>query len=102
VVLAANIVGHDMTVLELGAVVLTATLVSIGTAGVPGAGLIGLTILLQQAGLPLETVALVAGVDVILGMGATMINITDDLVGGHLSGESAMRLLGPCPEARRG
>lgn len=88
VVLAANIVGHDMSMLELGAIVLTATFVSIGTAGVPGAGLIGLTILLQQAGLPLETVALVAGVDVILGMGATMLNITGDLAGVHLIDKS--------------
>ena len=102
VVLAANIVGHDMTVLELGAVVLTATLVSIGTAGVPGAGLIALTILLQQAGLPLETVALVAGVDVILGMGATMINITGDLVGAHLIDKSEKRIVAPSAESREG
>ncbi|HJA61189.1 MAG TPA: dicarboxylate/amino acid:cation symporter, partial [Candidatus Brevibacterium intestinavium] len=102
VVLAANIVGHDMTVLELGAVVLTATFVSIGTAGVPGAGLIGLTILLQQAGLPLETVALVAGVDVILGMGATMINITGDLVGVHLIDKSEKRIVAPSAESREG
>ena len=102
VVLAANIVGHDMTVLELGAVVLTATLVSIGTAGVPGAGLIGLTILLQQAGLPLETVALVAGVDVILGMGATMINITGDLVGVHLIDKSEKRIVAPSTDSREG
>lgn len=92
VVLAANIVGHHMSVLELGAIVLTATFVSIGTAGVPGAGLIGLTILLQQAGLPLETVALVAGVDVLLGMGATMLNITGDLVGVHLIDKSEKRI----------
>lgn len=92
VVLAANIAGHDMSLLELGAIVLTATFVSVGTAGVPGAGLIGLTILLQQAGLPLETVALVAGVDVILGMGATMINITGDLVGAHLIDKSEKRI----------
>src|SRR5699024_10027208 len=102
VVLAANTVGHDMTVLELGAVVLTATFVSIVTAGVPGAGLIGLTILLQQAGLPLETVALVAGVDVILGMGATMINITGDLVGVHLIDKSEKRIVAPSAELREG
>jgi Na+/H+-dicarboxylate symporter len=102
VVLAANTVGHDMSVLELGAIVLTATFVSIGTAGVPGAGLIGLTILLQQAGLPLETVALVAGVDVLLGMGATMINITGDLVGVHLIDKSEKRVVAPSPESREG
>lgn len=92
VVLAANIVGHDMSMLELGVIVLTATFVSIGTAGVPGAGLIGLTILLKQAGLPIETVALVAGVDVILGMGATMLNITGDLVGVHIIDKSERRI----------
>lgn len=91
VVLAANIVGRDMSMLELGVIVLTATFVSIGTAGVPGAGLIGLTILLKQAGLPMETVALVAGVDVILGMGATGLNITGDLVGTHLIDKSEKR-----------
>lgn len=84
VVLAANMVGYSMSVTELALLVLTATLVSIGTAGVPGAGLIGLTILLNQAGLPLDIVALVAGVDVILGMGATMLNVTGDLVGTHI------------------
>lgn len=91
VVLAANIAGQDMTAPELGAIVLTATFVSIGTAGVPGAGLIGLTILLTQAGLPIETVGLIAGVDVILGMGATMLNITGDLTGAHLIDKSERR-----------
>jgi Na+/H+-dicarboxylate symporter len=43
-----------------------------------------LTILLRQAGLPLNVVALVAGVDVILGMGCTMTNVTGDLVGAHI------------------
>ncbi|WP_081416867.1 dicarboxylate/amino acid:cation symporter [Arthrobacter castelli] len=88
VVLAANIVGREMSVPELIGIVLTATLVSIGTAGVPGAGLIGLTILLTQAGLPIDIVALVAGVDVILGMGATMLNVTSDLAGTHIIDKS--------------
>lgn len=88
VVLAANIVGRDMSIPELIGIVLTATLVSIGTAGVPGAGLIGLTILLIQAGLPIDIVALVAGVDVILGMGATMLNITSDLAAAHIIDKS--------------
>lgn len=88
VVLAANIVGREMSIPELIGIVLTATLVSIGTAGVPGAGLIGLTILLTQTGLPIDIVALVAGVDVILGMGATMLNVTSDLVGAHVIDKS--------------
>jgi proton glutamate symport protein len=59
-------------------IVLTATLASIGTAGVPGAGLIMLTMVLQSVGLPLEGLALVAGIDRILDMARTTINITGD------------------------
>lgn len=91
VVLAANIAGQDMSLAALAGIVLTATLVSIGTAGVPGAGLIGLTILLTEAGLPTEIVALVAGVDAILGMGATMLNITSDLTAAHIINASENR-----------
>ena len=62
--------GHYITI------IITATLASIGTAGVPGAGLIMLTLVLQQVGLPLEGVALIAGVDRILDMARTCINVT--------------------------
>lgn len=100
VVLAANIAGREMSLLELGAIVLTATVVSIGTAGVPGAGLIGLTILLTQTGLPLEIVALVAGIDVILGMGATMLNITGDFTVTHLIDRSERRIRAKSPASQ--
>jgi Na+/H+-dicarboxylate symporter len=59
-------------------IVLTATLASIGTAGVPGAGLIMLTLVLTAVGLPLEGAALVAGIDAILDMARTCINIVGD------------------------
>ncbi|MGI5998990.1 MAG: dicarboxylate/amino acid:cation symporter, partial [Lutispora sp.] len=59
-------------------VVLTATLASIGTAGVPGAGLIMLTMVLQAVGLPLEGLALIAGIDRVLDMARTAINVTGD------------------------
>ncbi len=62
---------------QLG-ILLTATLGSIGTAGVPGAGLIMLTLVTTQAGLPLEGVAMIAGIDAILDMIRTSINITGD------------------------
>ncbi len=62
---------------QLG-ILLTATLASIGTAGVPGAGLIMLTLVLTQAGLPVEGVALVAGIDAVLDMARTAINVTGD------------------------
>ena len=56
-------------------IVLTATLASIGTAGVPGAGLIMLTLVLSAVGLPLEGAALVAGIDAVLDMARTSINV---------------------------
>lgn len=59
-------------------VILTATLASIGTAGVPGAGLIMLTMVLQSVGLPLEAIALIAGIDRILDMIRTTVNVTGD------------------------
>ena len=59
-------------------VILTATLASIGTAGVPGVGLITLALVLQQVGLPVEGIALIIGVDRLLDMIRTAINVTGD------------------------
>ncbi len=59
-------------------IVVTATLASIGTAGVPGAGLIMLTMVLTSVGLPIEGIALVAGIDVILDAARTCLNVTGD------------------------
>ena len=78
-VFAANLVGQTLTIAEQVSVLVIAVLVSIGTAGVPGAGLIMLTIILNQLGLPLSVVGFVAGVDPILGRIATMNNVTGDL-----------------------
>ena len=74
----ANVYGLELTMAQQFTIVLTATLASIGTAGVPGAGLIMLTMVLQTVGLPLEGLALVAGIDRILDMARTTINITGD------------------------
>lgn len=63
--------------MQLG-IVLTATLASIGTAGVPGAGLIMLTMVLTSVGLPIEGIALVAGIDVILDAARTCLNVMGD------------------------
>ena len=57
-------------------IILTATLASIGTAGVPGAGLIMLSLVLTSVGLPLEGVAIIAGIDRILDMARTALNVT--------------------------
>ena len=59
-------------------IVITATLASIGTAGVPGAGLIMLTMVLTSVGLPIEGIALVAGIDVILDAARTCLNVVGD------------------------
>ena len=59
-------------------VILTATLASIGTAGVPGVGLITLAMVLQQVGLPVEGIALIIGVDRLLDMTRTAVNVTGD------------------------
>ena len=74
----ANVFGIDLTFGQMMMVVLTGTLASIGTAGVPGAGLIMLAMVLQSVGLPIEGLALVAGIDRVLDMFRTCLNITGD------------------------
>jgi Na+/H+-dicarboxylate symporter len=59
-------------------VIVTATLASIGAAGVPGVGLITLALVLQQVGLPVEGLALIIGVDRLLDMIRTAVNVTGD------------------------
>ncbi|MBP7901112.1 MAG: cation:dicarboxylase symporter family transporter, partial [Gammaproteobacteria bacterium] len=65
---------------DYGLIILTATLASVGTAAVPSAGLIMLTIVLMQVGLPVEGVALILGVDRLLDMLRTSVNVTGDIV----------------------
>ena len=71
--------GIDLTFGQMITIVLTATLASIGTAGTPGAGMIMLAMVLQSVGLPVEGIALVAGVDRIFDMGRTGVNVVGDL-----------------------
>ena len=59
---------------------MTAVLASVGTAGVPGAGMLMLSLVLKQAGLPLEGIGVVIGVDRIIDMFRTVVNITGDAV----------------------
>ena len=70
--------GITLTPAQMLTIVLTATLASIGTAGVPGAGMVMLAMVLASVGLPLDGIALVAGVDRIFDMGRTVVNITGD------------------------
>ena len=77
-VFIASVYMVDLTIGDYLTVVLTATLASIGTAGVPGVGLIMLTMVLTQVGLPVEGVALIIGIDRLLDMMRTAVNITGD------------------------
>jgi Na+/H+-dicarboxylate symporter len=74
----AQAYGLELGPAQLLMVILTATLASIGTAGVPGVGLIMLGMVLAQAGLPVEGIALVIGIDRLLDMVRTAVNVTGD------------------------
>ena len=78
-VFAANLAGVSLSIAEQLTVIAIAVLTSIGAAGVPGVGLIILTLILTQLGLPLAVVGFVAGVDPILDRMRTMTNVTGDL-----------------------
>lgn len=84
----AQAFGIDLTTTDYLTIIATATLASVGTAGVPGAGLIMLSLVLTTVGLPLEGIAIVAGIDRILDMARTTINVTGDLMVTLLIGKS--------------
>ena len=75
-----QVYGIELTIPMMLMVILTGTLVSIGAAGVPGAGMIVLSTVLLSVGLPVDGIVLVAGIDRILDMGRTFINVTGDAV----------------------
>ena len=78
-VFIAQVYGVDLSMGAYITVILTATLASIGTAAVPGVGLITLALVLEQAGLPVEGIALIIGVDRLLDMVRTAVNVTGDV-----------------------
>ena len=77
-VFIAQVYGVDLSIGDLGAVVLTATMASVGAAAVPGVGLITLALVLEQVGLPVEGIAMIIGVDRLLDMVRTAVNVTGD------------------------
>ncbi|EJV88372.1 dicarboxylate/amino acid:cation symporter [Bacillus mycoides] len=79
-VFIAQVYGVELTLPQLAMVVLTAVLASIGTAGVPGVGLVMLTMVLNQVNLPVEGIALIIGIDRILDMSRTAVNISGDAI----------------------
>ncbi|MRT18305.1 dicarboxylate/amino acid:cation symporter, partial [Vitellibacter sp. q18] len=80
-VFAANIMNLNLSPIDFLVIVIIGTLLSIGTAGVPAAGLVTLSAVLSMFGLPLEIVALIAGVDALIGMAGTASNVIGDIVG---------------------
>jgi Na+/H+-dicarboxylate symporter len=84
--ISLTVTGHSFTVGQMGTIIITATLASIGTAGVPGAGAIMLLMVLEAVGLPVVAgtavagaYAMILGIDAILDMGRTALNVTGDL-----------------------
>ncbi|TIH20201.1 dicarboxylate/amino acid:cation symporter [Marinifilum sp. JC120] len=103
----ANAFGIELTITQQATIVLTAVLASVGTASIPGGGLIMLTMVLESVGLPLEGIAIVAGIDRILDMFRTTTNIFGDnsagvvvaSLGGELDREVAATSLDKLEEA---
>ena len=91
VIFVANVAGVHLSLTELISVALVGVLASVGTAGVPGAGLIMLSLAITQAGLPFGPVALVAGIDALLDMVRSMCNVTGDLAGTRIVDGGARR-----------
>ncbi len=84
----AQAYGIELTMNQYFIIIFTSTLASIGTAGVPGAGLIMLSLVLSSVGLPLEGIAIVAGIDRILDMARTTLNVGGDLMATLIIGKS--------------
>lgn len=81
IVFAANVTNANFSATDLAMIVVIGTLLSIGTAGVPAAGLVTLAAVLTLFDLPLEIVALIAGIDALIGMAGTASNVVGDIVG---------------------
>jgi Na+/H+-dicarboxylate symporter len=87
-VFIAQVYGVDLPFVAFVTVILTATLASVGTAAVPGVGLVTLALVLEQAGLPVEGIALIIGVDRLLDMVRTAVNVTGDTMVSVVVGKS--------------
>ncbi|MEP0357320.1 MAG: dicarboxylate/amino acid:cation symporter [Paraglaciecola sp.] len=91
-VFIAQVYAVDLSLSDYMMVILTATLASVGTAGVPGVGLIMLAMVLQQVNLPVEGIALIIGVDRLLDMTRTAVNVTGDCMVACIVGKSENEL----------
>lgn len=91
-IFTANAFGINLQFTDYALIVLTTTIASIGIAGVPGIATIAATVVLATLGLPIEGIALVAGVDALIDMGRTMINVTGTAVAATLTAKSEKEL----------
>lgn len=87
-VFAANVAGIPLDLSSMVEIVLIGTLISVGTAGVPGAGIVMIATVFAQVGLPIETVAMLTAIDALVGMGCTALNVTGDLTGTAIIAQS--------------
>ncbi|WP_231184405.1 dicarboxylate/amino acid:cation symporter [Haladaptatus sp. DYF46] len=78
-IFTANVVGKTLTISEQLSILVTALIASVGTAGVPGASIVMMTVVFTQVGLPIQAIAFVLGIDPLLDRMRTMNNITGDL-----------------------
>jgi len=97
-VFIANVFGITLGFPQYIMIIVAATLASIGTAGVPGAGMIMLSLVLETVGLPLEGILLVAGIDRILDMIRTSMNVTGDAAGAVVIAASEGELIRVTPD----
>jgi Na+/H+-dicarboxylate symporter len=92
-VFIAQVFGIDLTLTQQLTIVLTATLASIGSAGVPGAGMVMLIIVLNSVGLPVEGLALILAIDRPLDMLRTVLNVTGDAMVATIVAKSEKALI---------
>lgn len=90
-VFIAQVYAINLDFTDIILIILTATLASVGTAGVPGVGLIMLAMVLTQVGLPVEGIALIIGIDRLLDMLRTALNITGDAACAYIISENEKR-----------
>lgn len=100
-VFLAQLYGIDLGLAQQATIVLTATLAAIGTAGTPGAGVVTLAIVLTSAGIPVEGIAIIMGVERILDMCRTAVNITGDAACAVVVGASEGQLVVPDRGSKR-
>lgn len=92
VLFIAQAYGIELTMADYITIVVMATVASIGSAGVPGAGIVMMSLVLTTVGLPMEGLAIIAGIDRILDMGRTCVNVCGDLMVTTLIGKSENEL----------